>query len=73
MEGMGLKLTPVVLRQLLSSLAYLGLWLAFLGLIVIPNTLIRGSSDHPFPPPSCPPLTHATCDITVAVKIVIKH
>ena len=42
MEGTGLKLNPVLVRQLLGSVAYLGLWLAFLGLIASPNSLNRG-------------------------------
>ena len=72
MEGTGLKLTPVVVRQLIGSLAYLGLWLAFLGLIASPNSLNRGYNlpavAHLSTPPSHPPLTHVTCDTTVAVK-----
>ena len=42
MEGTGLKLTPVVVRQLIGSLTYLGLWLAFLGLVDTSNSLNRG-------------------------------
>ena len=37
MEGVGLKLTPVVFRQLLGSLAYSDLWMASLGLIASLN------------------------------------
>ena len=42
MEGTGLKLTPVVVRQLIGSLTYLGLWLALLGLVDSSNSLNRG-------------------------------
>ena len=56
MEGMGLKLTSVVVRQLLDCLAYLGLWLAFLGLIASPNSLNRGYNLPQLPTLSyCPP------------------
>ena len=79
MEGTGLKSTSVLVSQLLGSLTYSDLWLAmaFLGLIANPNSLNREYNlplaAHSSPPPSCPPLTHATCDITVAVKHVAQN
>ena len=77
MEGTCLKSTPVVMRQLLGSLAYLGLWLAFLGLTSSSNNLNRGynlpMAARLSPSPSCPPLTNATCDITVAVKHIAQN
>ena len=70
-------MTSVVVRQLLGCLAYLGLWLAFLGLIASPNSHNRGYNQplgaHPFPPPSYQLLTHATCDITVAVEKIVQN
>ena len=72
MQGMGLKSTSVLVRQLLGSLTYSDLWLPFLGLIANPKSFNREYNlppvAHSSPPPSCPPLTHTTCDITVAVK-----
>ena len=77
MEGTGLKLNPVLVRQLLGSVAYLGLWLAFLGLIASLNSLNRGYNlplaAHFFLPPSCPSLPHATCDITAAMKHIAQN
>ena len=77
MEGTGLKLNPVLVRQLLGSVAYLGLWLAFLGLIASLNSLNRGYNlpppAHLFLPPSCPSLPHSTCDITVAMKYIAQN
>ena len=62
MEGMGLKLTPVVVRHLLGPLGLFrptALWLVLLGLIAIPNSPSRGISHlqllalpHPSHPPT---------------------
>ena len=56
MEGTGLKSTSVLVRQLLGSLKYSDLWLAFLGLIASSNSLNRGynlsPAAHLSPPPS---------------------
>ena len=38
MEGMGLKLIPVVVRQLIGSLAYLGLRLTFHITVAVKNS-----------------------------------
>ena len=77
MEGTGLKLNPVLVRQLLGSVAYLGVWLAFLGLIASLNSLNREYDLPPpaqlFLPPSSPSLPHSTCDITVAVKHIAQN
>ena len=72
-EGMGLKLTPVVVRHLLGA----DLWLALCRLIASPNSPNKKFNPPPaahHSPPLTPPhpLTHATHDITVVVKKVLK-
>ena len=51
MEGMGLKSTSVLVRQLLGSLTYSDLWLPFLGLIANPKSLNR---EYNLPPAAHP-------------------
>ena len=83
MDGMGLKLTPVVVRYFLGPLACLNLWMATLGLIASPNSPDRKfnlpPAAHPLPLPTPPllpthplPLICATCDSTMVVKQLIK-
>ena len=57
MEGMGLKLTPVVVECLLGRLGMfeLDLWLALLGLIASPNGPNRGYGLPLTSPPTLPP------------------
>ena len=77
MEGMGLKLTPVVMRCLSGPLSMFGLWVALLRLIARPNSPNKGFNPPPaahpspphIPPPSTPlTLTRATHDTTVVVN-----
>ena len=82
MEGMDLKLTPVVVKCFLGPHAYLGLWLAFLGIIWLVQIVLTEGITHlwlptlphhpPHPLPPTHPLIHATRDITVAVKKLLK-
>ena len=74
MEGMGLKLTPVVVRCLLGPLSMFGSIAGTLGLIARPNSPNGGYGlpltahlPHcpPHPPPNHPPLICATHDIMV--------
>ena len=70
-EGMDLKLTPVVVRHLLGPLNMFG------GLIASPNSPTRKYNLPPAAHPPHPPLTHtplicATHDITVVVKSFSK-
>ena len=44
MEGMALKSTSVLVRQLLGSLTYSDLWLPFLGLIANPKVLTENTT-----------------------------
>ena len=53
MEGMGLKLTPVIARCLLGHLNMFGLWLALLAFTASPNSPNRGFN---LPPAIHPPL-----------------
>ena len=53
--------------------------LELLGLIATPNSPIGNASPPAHspstpipPPPTCPPFTHAICDITVVVKKLLK-
>ena len=63
MEGMGVKLTSVVVRCLLGPLGMfgtMGLWMALSGLIASPNTSNGGCNLPPAalsPPPHTPPLS----------------
>ena len=76
MEGMGLTFTPVVVRHLLGPLSMFGIWLVPLGLIASPNSPYGGLTHlqlltlaHPTP---SYPFIHATHDITVVVKKLLK-
>ena len=59
MEGMGLKLTPVVVRRLLSRLDMFGPMSGTSWIIASPNGPNRGyipsPASHPPPPPASPP------------------
>ena len=61
MEGMGLKFIPVVVRHLLGPLSMTGPKLAFLGLIVIPNSPNQESvTASGCPPSTTPPISTHT-------------
>ena len=83
MEGMGLKFTLVVVRHLLGPLSIIEPVAGTLGLIASQNNPDEGfillpavhpptplHPSHPFSPTH--PLICAICDITVAVKKLLK-